>query len=83
MNICTKGLNAHQGVTCSPVPFVTWVYGVQFAGSPGDDLQRMEACLTRRFVLVNCSWVEGLNRLSATCQSDWDDVTLSGLLYKF
>lgn len=54
---------------------------------PGDDwaqetLSRVEACFQKRFQLAGCSLVEGLTVNSATCQADWDDMTLSSLLYR-
>jgi hypothetical protein len=47
-----------------------------------DTLNRVEACLQKRFQLAGCSLVEGLTIIPATCQANWDDMTLSSLLYR-
>jgi hypothetical protein len=57
-------------------------------GTPADDwaqeatASRVEACLQKRLQLASCHLVDGLTVNPATCQADWDDMTLSGLLYR-
>jgi hypothetical protein len=57
-------------------------------GTPADDwaqeatVSRVEACLQKRLQLASCNLVDGLTITTATCQADWDDMTLSGLLYR-
>jgi uncharacterized protein HemY len=57
-------------------------------GTPADEwaqeatASRVEACLQKRLQLASCNLVDGLTITPATCQADWDDMTLSGLLYR-
>lgn len=43
--------------------------------------ERVQACLVRRFALAGCSLTQGLTSIPATKLDDWDDMTLSELLY--
>eukprot|EP00878_Enallax_costatus_P012651 GHUV01013214.1.p1 GENE.GHUV01013214.1~~GHUV01013214.1.p1 ORF type:complete len:740 (+),score=291.18 GHUV01013214.1:937-3156(+) len=43
--------------------------------------ERLQACLLRRFALAGCNLVQGLSSIPATHPDEWDDVTLSELLY--